>query len=49
MSMAQKARLVPVVVTDRCPVDPIIAGAALLLLLLGIIMVGSASDRKSVV
>jgi cell division protein FtsW len=47
MTMAQKARLVPVVISERCPVDPVIAGAALLLLLLGVVMVGSASTEVS--
>jgi cell division protein FtsW len=32
---------------DRCPVDPIVAGAAFILLLIGVIMVGSASTEVS--
>ena len=44
MSMALKGKLE---FADRCPVDPIVAGAALMLLLIGMIMVGSASTEVS--
>jgi cell division protein FtsW len=44
MSMALKAKLE---LSDRCPVDPIVAGTALILLLIGMIMVGSASTEVS--
>ncbi len=45
MTMAQRAKIEQS--SDRCPVDPVIAGIALLLLLVGIIMVGSASTEVS--
>ncbi|MBQ62221.1 MAG: putative lipid II flippase FtsW [Gammaproteobacteria bacterium] len=44
MSMAQKTRIATV---GRCPLDSIVAGVALLLLLSGLIMVASASTEVS--
>lgn len=43
MSMAQKSSSREIVLVDRCPIDPMIAGIALFLLLFGCVMVGSAS------
>ena len=43
MSMAKKPVMQQPVVVDTCPIDPMIAGIAVFLLLYGLVMVGSAS------
>ena len=43
MSMAMKEKVVQVLRQDGCPVDPMVAAIALILLAYGLIMVGSAS------